>query len=105
MSDYLPALARTSRIQRMASRELDRVHARATLEVAETRAVEAVEAAKVEALGSVATVALAEVAHLTTVEVALAEQNPYAYPRLRHAADTASAEIAERVRRMNRRLG
>ena len=101
----VPVRSSITRRDRALARELDRVGAATAIQVAETRAVEAIEITKAQALGSIAQAGLAEAAHLSAAELALAEQHPYAFGRLRHIGDAAALAIAERVRRASQRLG
>lgn len=94
-----------ARRERLLGRALADIHVGANLELAETRAIEAIEVAKLEALGSITQAGLAEVAHLSAAELALAEQHPYAFDRLRLISDVATLAIASRIEQAARRLG
>jgi hypothetical protein len=107
MSDIIPFNSQLPAYggNRKLGRALARLERDTTVELARTHAVEMVEAAKVEAIEAVGHVGLSSVAALSAAELFYAERDPHAIARLKYTADTASCAIAQRIDRLNRRLG
>jgi hypothetical protein len=92
-----PALFPT-RVDRLASRELGRVHAQRTVAAAR-------ESARVEIIAEVTESALLAASHVAAVEALLVARTPHAEGRLRHIADAGCIGMTDVVIRAGRRVG
>jgi hypothetical protein len=87
-----------TRVDRLASRELGRVRAQATVAAAR-------ESARVEVIAEVTESALLAASHVAAVEALLVQRTPHAEGRLRHIADAGCIGMTDVVIRAGRRVG